>query len=62
MKIKTINVGLGATINLGDYQNVKPNAHVEIELDANDDINQAFDEAWKIVTDQIKAQWNSVVS
>ena len=38
MKIKTLTVSIEATINLGDYQNIKPRYTVEAEIEADDDI------------------------
>lgn len=38
MKIKTLTVNIEATINLGDYQNIKPHYTVEAEIEADDDI------------------------
>ena len=44
MKIKEIHVSYSRTFNLGNYENVKIEAGLEAEVDAEDDLQETFAE------------------
>jgi hypothetical protein len=56
-KIRQVRVSLGATINLGNYENVKPEAEVVMQLDEGEDPETAFKACWDVCADQIRTQW-----
>lgn len=62
MRVKQVRVAIGATINLGNYENVKPTAEVLIEIDEakGETAEQAFAAGWEITQEQIRSQWRSL--
>lgn len=62
MRPKEISVSVGATINLGNYENLKPLANIVMELDEGDDVHEAYQAAWEVVVSQIRDQWKTVKS
>lgn len=59
MKVKQVRVSVSATINLGNYQNIKPEAEVVLESTGETE-KELFDTAWEIVTKQIVDQWENL--
>lgn len=59
-KVKEIKVGIGATINLGNYENVKPHAEVVMEVEPGESIEDVYQAAWEITSGQIRDQWRNI--
>lgn len=62
MRTREIAVSIGATINMGNYENVKPVVSITMELDEGDNVQEAYKAAWTIVTEQLRQQWKSIRS
>lgn len=60
MKIKQARTSLGVTINLGNYENLKPEVEVVMEFDENESVEDVLKAGWDIVTEQIRTQYKTV--
>lgn len=60
MVVKQVKVGLGATINTGNYENLKPEVEVQLEFDENEKIDDVLKAGWEICSNQIKQQFIQV--
>lgn len=54
MKVKEISVGFTYTKNLGNYENLKVDGEVTVSVDENEDPEEVYAKAWKLVKNQIK--------
>lgn len=53
MKVITVNVSKGRTVNLGDYNSVQFRYGMTVELEEGDTYKEAFDFAEKNVDDRL---------
>lgn len=56
MIIKKIYVEVGFTKSLPNYQNVRPLAGVEVELEEGEVLEDVYARAWEIVGDELAKQ------
>ncbi len=53
-KVKQISVGASFTKNLGNFQSLKVEANIVMELHDGDDPDEAYADAWARVQEQIR--------
>lgn len=53
-KVKQISVGATYTKNLGNYQSLKVEANIVMELHDGDDPSAAYEDAWARVQEQVR--------
>ncbi|CAI6075032.1 hypothetical protein PAECIP112173_02355 [Paenibacillus sp. JJ-100] len=53
-KVKQISVGASFTKNLGNFQSLKVEANIVLELDDRDDPSAAYEDAWAKVQEQVR--------
>ena len=56
MRIKRITVGKGLTINLGDWNSLKPSVSFEAELDDGDDPEMVREHLKQMVDEHLDAE------
>lgn len=57
MKISKVRYSMGTTINLGDYENLKTNIEIEVEVDESDDIDTVIEELKTLTRNKIAADY-----
>lgn len=57
MKISKIRYGMATTINLGDYENLKTNIEIEVEVDERDDIDTVIEDLKTLTRNKIAADY-----
>jgi len=62
MKIEKIIVSAGFTVNMGNYESARFDAGTEATLEENDNLQESFDELFRMCRDQVKEQVRDVVS
>ncbi|WP_308722460.1 hypothetical protein [Paenibacillus polysaccharolyticus] len=53
-KVKQISVGASFTKNLGNFQSLKVEANIVMELHDSDDPTAAYEDAWARVQEQVR--------
>ena len=61
-KIEKVGVNLGLTMNLGNYESARLDAHVELSPEDGDTAESLFKESWRIVREELRAQAKAVRS
>jgi len=56
MKIKEVHVSYGRTVNLGEYNSLRMDAGLVIEVGPDDDPEELFDEGFEQCLDQIESR------
>lgn len=56
MKIKTITVSRGCTLNMGNYESLRLEVSMSADLDDYEDVVKACDELHKTVRSELEAQ------
>ncbi len=57
MKISKVRYSMGTTINLGDYENLKTNIEIEVEVDERDDIDTVIEDLKTLTRNKIAADY-----
>lgn len=53
-KLTQITVSVGFTKNVGNFQTIRADASVTLELEPNDDPGKVFRQGWQQVAEQVK--------
>ena len=46
MKVKSVNVNINRTVNLGNYESLRLGAGMEAEVESEDRLEDVFEELW----------------
>ncbi len=57
MKICKVKYSMGATINLGNYENIKTSLEIEAEIEERDSIEAVIEELKSLARNQIRADY-----
>ncbi len=60
MKIKTITVGRGLTINLGDYESARLDVSIGIDLDDGDDPDEVYQMASDFIDQKLEQDMDAL--
>jgi hypothetical protein len=56
MRLKTATVEYGRVINLGQYNSLRASCTLGVELDEDDDVDQALAQLWEKARESVRAQ------
>ena len=55
-KIHTIKVAYGRTVNLGNYENVKLDAEIELVMEEGDKVEDVYRQGWVEVVKEVNSK------
>ena len=55
MKVKSVNVNINRTVNLGNYESLRLGAGMEVEVGPKDKVGDVFAELWAEVEAEVTA-------
>lgn len=60
-KNRRLSVGMSKTINTGNYESMRINASIEVDVSDNQDLDEAYDELYEECTKQVLLQEEQVI-